>query len=284
MYNSEFEIGQVALNVRDIKAQSRYYQKILGLKILSSTNNEIVLGTSKRSLLKLLEIKSEKDSKASYGLYHFALLLPNEVDFANIFKHFIDNKIPLIGGSDHGYSQALYLEDLEGNGIEIYYDKDISEWDIREDGKIVGVTEELDANSLYAQGKKIEDYELPVDTKMGHIHLSVRDSKNSSKFYQEIFAMGDKFTIPSASWLASGNYHHHLAVNEWLGKNLLSRDQAALGLAYFTVIYKDRNDYENLLSRLKNAEVSIDVNEDLLIVTDIDGIQIRMELQNNKIN
>ena len=110
--------------------------------------------------------------------------------------------------------KALYMEDLEGNGIELYRDKPVSSWDIREDGRIIGVTEALAAQDIYELGEKVDPFFLAEGTRMGHIHLSVKDSHAASQFYQKVLGLEDKFSIPSASWIAAGQYHHHLAVNE----------------------------------------------------------------------
>ena len=92
--------------------------------------------------------------------------------------------------------KPFYLEDLEGNGIELYRDKPVAEWDIREDGRIVGVTEELSAQEIYEMGRKVEPFVLAKDTRMGHIHLSVKDSQLARTFYQDVLKLADKFTIP----------------------------------------------------------------------------------------
>ena len=114
-------------------------------------------------------------------------------------------KVPFVEAADHGYSEALYLEDPEGNGIEIYRDKPVAEWDIREDGRIIGVTEELSAQEIYEMGHKVEPFQIASATRMGHIHLSVIDSGVASVFFLKILDLSDKFTIPSASWIASGD-------------------------------------------------------------------------------
>lgn len=164
------------------------------------------------------ENRQARGGQDHYDLYHLAILLPSREDLANLFKHIAELQIQLVGGADHGYSEAIYLEDLEGNGIEIYRDKPVEDWDIREDGRIVGVTEALSAQEIYEMGRKVEPFEIASTTRMGHIHLSVRDSQVASQFYQKVLGLEDKFSVPSASWIASGDYHHHLAVNEWGGK------------------------------------------------------------------
>ena len=213
-YNSKIYLAEAVLNVKDLASQTAFYHQILGLEILSQTESESILGAGGKALVHLLKTDRLAEVQDHYGLYHLAILLPSREDLANLFKHIAELQIQLVGGADHGYSEAIYLEDLEGNGIEIYRDKPVEDWDIREDGRIVGVTEALSAQEIYEMGRKVEPFEIASTARMGHIHLSVRDSQVASQFYQKVLGLEDKFSIPSASWIASGDYHHHLAVNE----------------------------------------------------------------------
>ena len=148
-YNSRIHLAEVALNVKDLESQTAFYHQLLGLEILNQSEKEVLLGAGGKPLVKLIKTEDTSNPKQSYGLYHMALLLPTREDLANILKHLLDLKIPLVGGADHGYSEVIYLEDLEGNGIELYRDKPVAEWEIREDGRIIGVTEELSAQAIY---------------------------------------------------------------------------------------------------------------------------------------
>ncbi|MDG3135494.1 VOC family protein [Streptococcus suis] len=154
MYNSQFELGHVALNVRDLELQSLFYQQVLGLQVLSQSSKQIYLGVEKNTLVRLIQTEQQGQVSHSYGLYHLAIVLPSREDLGAIFRHFIDNKIPLQGASDHGYSEAIHLADTEGNGIEIYRDLPQDTWDVRPDGRIVGITEPMDAETIYALGEK----------------------------------------------------------------------------------------------------------------------------------
>lgn len=274
MYNSEFELGTVALNVRNLELQSLFYQQILGLKVLSETPDQVELGADDSVLIRLLKTEQEGEVTDSYGLYHLAIVLPSREDLGTILRHFIDNQIPLQGASDHGYSEAIYLADTEGNGIEIYRDLPQTDWDIREDGRIVGVTEPMDADTIYSLGQTTENgYQMPAGSRMGHIHLSVKQSEAASRFYQEVLALEDKFSMPTASWLASGSYHHHLAVNEWGGKNLNMRREGLPGLAYYTVIYKQPEHYQATLARAQAAGLDLEQTANTMTFVDVDGIK-----------
>ena len=280
-YNSRIHLAEVALNVKDLESQTAFYHQLLGLEILNQSRNQVLLGAGGKPLVKLIQTENTGNPKQSYGLYHMALLLPSREDLANVFKHLLDLKIPLVGGADHGYSEAIYLEDLEGNGIELYRDKPVAEWDIREDGRIIGVTEELYAQDIYQLGKEIEPFAIASGTRMGHVHLSVKNSLESSSFYQESLGLEDKFTIPHASWIASGDYHHHLAVNEWGGKNLAPREQGMPGLAYYVVEVENKEELLRLFSKSQTDKARTQwISSSEFSVTDKDGIVTRVRVEN----
>ena len=280
-YNSRIHLAEVALNVRDLASQTAFYHQLLGLEILNQSEKEVLLGAGGKPLVKLIQTENTSNSKQSYGLYHMALLLPTREDLANVFKRLLDLKIPLVGGADHGYSEAIYLEDLEGNGIELYRDKPVVEWDIREDGRIIGVTEELSAQDIYELGKEMEPFAIASGTRMGHVHLSVKNSRKSSAFYQESLNLEDKFTIPHASWIASGDYHHHLAVNEWGGKNLAPREQGMPGLAYYVVEVENKEFLVNLFTQAQDRQGQLQwISSSEFSVTDKDGIVTRVRVEN----
>ena len=280
-YNSRIHLTEVVLNVKDLESQIAFYHQLLGLEILNQSGNQVLLGAGGKPLVRLIKTDDISNPKQSYGLYHMALLLPTREDLANVFKHLLDLKIPLVGGADHGYSEAIYLEDLEGNGIELYRDKPVTEWDIREDGRIIGVTEELSAQDIYQLGKEIEPFAIASGTRMGHVHLSVKNSLESSSFYQESLGLEDKFTIPHASWIASGDYHHHLAVNEWGGKNLAPREQGMPGLAYYVVEVENKEFLVNLFTQAQDRQGQLQwISSSEFSVTDKDGIVTRVRVEN----
>ena len=136
-YQSRIRLGRVVLNVVNLDLQTRFYQQVLGLSILDQGQAWVELGI-KESGLNLIRLEEVPASEiVTYGLYHFAILLPSRADLGDFLRHSLVNQVPLQGASDHGYSEAIYLNDTEGNGIEIYRDKPVSDWDIQ-NGKILG--------------------------------------------------------------------------------------------------------------------------------------------------
>ncbi len=279
-YNSRIHLAEVALNVRDLSGQTAFYHQLLGLEILNQSEKEVLLGAGENPLVKLIQTEDTSNPKQSYGLYHLALLLPTREDLANVFKRLLDLKIPLVGGADHGYSEAIYLEDLEGNGIELYRDKPVTAWDIREDGRIIGVTEELSAQDIYELGQEPDPFVIASGTRMGHVHLSVKNSREASAFYQGSLGLEDKFTIPHASWIASGTYHHHLAVNEWSGRLLARREQGMVGLAYYVVEVEDKEELLKVFAQSQNNQAITQwLSSAEFRLTDSDGIVTRVRVE-----
>ena len=251
------------------------------MEILNQSEKEVLLGAGGKPLVKLIQIEDASNPKQSYGLYHMALLLPSREDLANVFKHLLDLKILLVGGADHGYSEAIYLEDIEGNGIELYRDKPVTVWDIREDGRIIGVTEELSAQDIYELGQELDPFVIASGTRMGHVHLSVKNSREASAFYQGSLGLKDKFTIPHASWIASGNYHHHLAVNEWGGKNLAPREQGMAGLAYYVVEVENKEELLKVFAQSQTGKAITQwISSSEFSMIDKDGIVTRVRVGN----
>ena len=260
-------------------SQRAFYQQVLGLEILSQIETEVVLGFGGKALVHLIKAQENGEVREHSGLYHLAILLPTRKALADALKHLTDLQIPLVGGADHGYSEALYLEDLEGNGIELYRDKPVSTWDIREDGRIIGVTEALAAQDIYELGERVEPFTLADGTRMGHIHLSVKDSRKSSQFYQKVLGLEDKFSVPSASWIAAGDYHHHLAVNEWGGKGLAPRKQGLPGLAYCVIEVAHKEELLTIAQRAQEVDAPIKwLTSSQLEIIDQDGIVTRIRL------
>lgn len=139
------------------------------------------------------------------------------------------------------------------------------------------MTEALAAQDIYELGERVEPFILTEGTKMGHIHLSVKDSRKSSQFYQKVLGLEDKFSVPSASWIAAGDYHHHLAVNEWGGKGLDSRKQGLPGLAYYVIEVAHKEELLTIAQRAQEVDAPIKwMTSSQLEITDSDGIVTRI--------
>lgn len=230
-------IDAVELNVYHLEELKDFYTKFIGLQILNESQDFVSLGVDK-PLLNLYKI-SETRRYQTTGLYHFALCVPSQKALAEILVHLIEHKVAITGAANHGYSNALYLNDLEGNGIEIYADKPESEWTILEDGQIVGVTEELDVQALLALAQA-KFTGLPQGTKMGHVHLKVNQLTETQDFYEKL-GLNLKYNFGhQAKFMAAGFYHHHFGFNTWSGTGLTKMKSNQLGLRQIILNLKQK--------------------------------------------
>lgn len=280
-YQAHHYLKSITLNVNDLEGMAKFYTEMVGLTVVKATDEQIYLGSSKKEAQLILQ-KNDDHSQQLAGLYHTAILVPDRNTLGLALHHLVINNVPLEGGADHGYSEAIYLPDPEGNGIEIYRDKPVSEWDIRDNGQIVGVTEELDAQSLVDNLVNVTDkFILPSETRIGHIHLSVNDADKTSKLYQKVFGFEDKFSIPSASWIASGGYHHHLAFNQWTGPNLGKRQEGQKGFNHMVIAYNDPILFQASLKKAKLYQMTIlEESEQAATLEDFNGLQTKIILEN----
>ena len=242
-YKSHIYLAEAVLNVKDLASQTAFYQQVLGLEILSQTETEVILGLGGKALVQLIQAQESGEVREHYGLYHLAILLPTRKALADVLKHLTDLQIPLVGGADHGYSEALAAQDI------------------------------------YELGERVEPFILADGTRMGHIHLSVKDSRKSSQFYQKVLGLEDKFSVPSASWIAAGDYHHHLAVNEWGGKSLAPRKPGLPGLAYYVIEVASKEELLTIAELAQEVDAPIKwLTSSQLEITDPDGIVTRIRL------
>lgn len=238
--NSPVRVGAVTLTVSDLENMSEFYQDVIGFQLLESENERVLLTTDGENPLLILEEQKDAVNKPvmSTGLYHFALLLPDEKTLGQYLIH-LSESIYLQGAADHQYSKALYLVDPEGNGIEIYADIPSNKW--IEDGKggYVGATNQLDVVDLFNLAKDEEWSGLPSNTKMGHMHLQVSDLEKSEKFYVDLLGFNIVAKSDSHLFVSKDGYHHHIGMNIWLGKDIPSPPFNTKGLKHFTVLLEE---------------------------------------------
>lgn len=185
----------------------------------------------------------------------------------------LQNKIE-VGAADHGYSEAIYLTDTEDNGIEIYRDKPMTDWDIRADGEIIGVTEELDGDGVVAEadGKWLG---MAPDSRIGHVHLQVADLDETEKFYEQLgFSLKSNFGS-RAKFFAAGEYHHHIGTNTWNGEHVALIGENQLGLAWYTFQLPSRDAFELLNKQLDEASVEYVKEQEQIMIKDPNGMQIK---------
>jgi catechol 2,3-dioxygenase len=272
-------VSQVNIKVQSLERSLAFYQEVIGFKVYEKTDKSAKLTADGKTVLLSLEQPSDVVPKRgrTTGLYHFALLLPDRVDLAKILKHFLQTGYPLQGASDHLVSEALYLADPDGNGIEIYTDRPASKWEWN-DQHVVMATEALDAENLLAEGMEQNWNGLPAGTVMGHIHLHVAELVKTEEFYTK----GLGFEVvsrygPQALFISSGKYHHHIGLNTWNGVGAPTPPANSVGLDSFSLVLPDETSLKETVARLKEIGAEVSEENGMSITVDPSGNRIKLE-------
>lgn len=260
------QVSEISLNVYQLDTMVSFYVEQLGLTLLSSTEDEAVVGVTNRPIIRLYRIARPLRTRSA-GLYHLAILVPTRQELANFFAHAMTRQL-LDGAADHGVSEALYLTDPEGNGIEVYVDRPREQWPLSK-GQLQMVSDPLKSKELRQLASGVFT-RFSDDTRVGHLHLHVMNLTQSERFYEKLgFDVMQHFGNSSA-FLGHLGYHHHIGMNTWLGAGISPRDQASLGLRSVTLVFAEI-DFAKLVS-LSVTQIS-DHHYEML---DPNGIPLRL--------
>lgn len=268
MHAAPMRIGKVQLKVRDLDATGSFYTSALGLARIASVNGRITLGTGTVPLLELLgDPGLAPNDRRQAGLFHTAFLLPSRPDLARWLAHAAATRVPLQGASDHIVSEAIYLADPEGNGIEVYVDRPVSRWHGAGD-EIRMSTDPLDAQALLKAADRTEWVGFPQDGMIGHVHLQVGDTAEADRFYSGVLGLDIATRYPGASFYGSGGYHHQLAGNVWNSRRAGRRLEGAAGLDAIEMIVRDAADLAAIAARAETAGIDISKDDDGMTLHD----------------
>jgi catechol 2,3-dioxygenase len=245
-------LGAVHLTVSDLDRSVGFYQDALGLRQHRREDAVAALGAGGEDLLVLHEQPGARPAGRHAGLYHFALLFPSREELARAVQRLADTRTPISGASDHGVSEAIYLPDPDGNGIELYADRARDAWPppAGPDERVGMFTRALDVRDLMATIAGEEPVPHAGDgLRMGHLHLHVGDIEAARAFYADRLGFEVMTTYPGALFLAAGGYHHHLGVNTWRGEGVGPAPAGTVGLREWTVVVEPA-DLEALRERL----------------------------------
>lgn len=257
------QVGQVHLQIPDLKRALSFYADLLGFKTVDNGGGKVVLSANgqKPGHIALTELPNARPRPPrTTGLFHVAIRFPNRVSLAQALQRLISQRYPLQGFADHAVSEAIYLADPDGNGVELYTDRPRNEWPIK-NGRVEMVTEALDVEGLL---QEISGDDKPWDgidpgTDIGHVHLRVSDLAKARRFYHEILGLDiTQENYPGALFLAAGGYHHHLGLNIWGGRNIPSPPADAVGLQSFSLEVPGRDTLNILQKRITDAGMKVE--------------------------
>lgn len=272
-------IQSVSLRVGDLKSALSFYCDVLGLKEIKTEGSEVRLsagGGEPAQVILLHDRHARARNPASPGLFHTAFLLPTRKDLAFSLNVLTETRWPVDGFADHGVSEAIYLTDPEGNGIELYADRPKSLWP-EKNGEIAMVTQPLDVWGLLNELSEGQNAVRGLDpsTIIGHIHLQVSDLPMAERFYHHLLG----FTVtqrsyPGALFVSAGGYHHHLGLNVWNSRNNLP-EKDVLGLSSFEIRVPDAGAIEAIRTRMDSKIVMSRTDDGKrIILRDFDDIAV----------
>ncbi|MED4531569.1 VOC family protein [Metabacillus fastidiosus] len=272
-------VGRVNLKVQNLERSLAFYQEVIGFKILEQTETSASLTADGKTVL--LSIQQPNNivpkQERTTGLYHFALLLPRRSDLAKLVQHFIGIGLRF-GSSDHLVSEALYLSDPDGNGIEIYTDRDPSEWKWGNE-EVEMAVDPLNFVNLLAEGKQQSWKGLPAATVMGHIHLHVSELKKTEEFYIKGlgFEVVNRYGA-QALFISDSKYHHHIGLNTWNGVGAPAPSPNSVGLESFTLMFPNEEKRNKIITQLNSIGVSVTEENNSFITSDPSGNRIYLQV------
>lgn len=264
--------GSVALTVTDLAHSLDFYQRLLGLRLHRREEGSAALGAGGRDLVLLQENPAARRTRGTTGLYHFAILLPNRRELARLIARLIQSRYPN-APTDHIMTKTTYLNDPDGNGIELYCESPEDGAFVidgerfyarRADGTLSDGREPLDLQALFAHLQPDDDLAAPMppETRLGHVHLHVADLEAAMHFYTRILGFDDMglMRLFRMGMVSVGGYHHHIGLNTWQGEGAPPPPEGAIGLRYYTLLLPDRAALEALRAHLEQAQVSFEAN------------------------
>jgi catechol 2,3-dioxygenase len=255
------QIGYAHLLTADMERALGFYHDLVGFQILRRENGHAELSADGKTPHILLTEKpgAQPKPRRTTGLYHVAIRLPNRLELSRLFRRMVGQRYPFGGFSDHLVSEALYLDDVDGNGLELYRDRPRSEWR-RQDGLVVMDSLPLDLDNLLAESNDAPEWSgIHPQTDIGHVHLHVADLNQAQALYGGVLGLDlvSDWRSNGALFMSAGGYHHHLGLNTWAGT---ARQPAnTLGLDSFTLAIPERVAWDMVKSRVEEASIPLEL-------------------------
>jgi catechol 2,3-dioxygenase len=271
---ASLRVGTVVLTVTDLDRSVAFYENAIGLRLHRREDGRAALGAGGEDLLVLLEDRDARPAGRHAGLYHFALLHPSRLELARAAQRLAATRTRIGGASDHGISEAIYLPDPDGNGIELAADRGRERWGDLSDPTALGGPAPLDVAGLLELVADEEPHaDVSPETVVGHLHLHVGDIEQGLAFYRDVIGFEVMTLLDSAAFVAAGGYHHHLGFNIWRGRGVPPVPAGTVGLRHWTIVLP-AGDVAALRERVIAAGLESEERADGLLVRDPWGIAL----------
>ncbi|AIQ73859.1 glyoxalase [Paenibacillus odorifer] len=254
------QIGLVQIRVSNLERSLTFYQNVVGLSVLRQTGREVEMTADGQNVLLILrEIENARVIRPNSvaGLYHFAILVPDRPSLGLVVRNLISSGIE-VGQGDHLVSEALYIQDPDNNGIEIYRDRPKSEWKYDAEGHVMMSTDPVDVDGLLAASEGLSWNGLPAGTVIGHVHFHVGNLNKAKAFYVDL--LGFELTAnygSAAMFISAGGYHHHIGLNVWAGQGAPAAPADTVGIDYFTLILANEEERNAVVERVRQAGYAV---------------------------
>jgi len=269
-------LGPVQLTVTDLDRSTHFYERAIGLRLQRREGREVGLGAGGEELLVLVEDPGARPPGRHAGLYHVALLHPSRLELARAAQRLLITGTPITGASDHGISEAIYLPDPDGNGIELAADRPREQWGDLSDPTVSG-PRPLDLHGLLTlvEGAEQEPYADP-DLRVGHLHVHVGDVEGALAFWRDLIGFEVMTRFPSAAFVSAGGYHHHLGLNTWRGEGVPPAPEGIVGLRHWTIVLDDEAELDAVRERFAAAGVDHGLDDGRLTARDPWNIAVEL--------
>lgn len=277
--HEQMRFGKVTLKVSNLQRSLDFYQDVIGLRILKETASTATLtADGKNALVELLEVPGAviTPPRSVSGLYHYAILVPTRKDLSLVLRRLAEKGIRL-GQSDHLVSEALYIDDPDNNGIEIYRDRPRSEWKYDYDRQVIMGSEAIDLHDLLREAEGMEWSGLPAGTTIGHVHFHVGNLQRAKQFYCDLLGFDVMSDMKGfrAVFISAGGYHHHIGLNTWAGEGAPAAPVNGTGIAYYEIVLP-QEELERLASHLEHHGTPLEKEDEAIWVTDPFGIRAKL--------
>lgn len=267
------QVGLLSLAVADLERSVTYYRDALGFAVQERSGSHATLGAGDTPLLLLTEEPGATpwphDRQSYTGLYHFAILVPTRADLGRWLRHWLMLGFPLPGQGDHLVSEALYISDPDGNGIEIYRDRPRSEWQW-ENGTVQMAADPVDIRGLLEEAQRTDQpwTGMTPGTRLGHMHLQVGDIAQAEEFYHGILGFDVVARMPSALFVSAGGYHHHIGMNIWHSRGAGPAPAGFAGLRFFTIESPTEEARAHVVAHVRAAELDVHERDGVISIQD----------------
>lgn len=268
--HSATHMGMATLRVADLARSLNFYEGVLGFQRIEQGDGIAALGAHDGvPLLMLHELPGAPPQPyRSTGLYHVAILLPSRPDLGRALIRMADAGLE-IGQGDHLVSEALYISDPDGNGLEIYRDRPRETWNWS-DGLVQMAADPVDIRTLAEDGRReeVQWQTLPTGTRIGHMHLRVGDIPQAERFYHDILGFDITARMPTALFVSAGGYHHHIGMNTWQSRGAGAAPQDTAGLQSFVIALPNQEALSEVRGRLLAHDIPVQEVEGGIVVAD----------------